>query len=84
MVPTIAKLLKSKNQKTLIGIDLTERAIKNTKTRFKVLGLKSLLHTDNAEALSFDSNSFDAVYSWGVLHHSPNTGKCFEEVWHEY
>ena len=67
--------------KTLTGVDLTERAIGNTKTRFKVLGLKSLLHTENAEALSFDSNSFDAVYSWGVLHHSPNTEKCFEEVW---
>jgi len=67
--------------KTLTGIDLTERAIENTKTRFKVLGLESLLHTDNAEALSFDNNSFDAVYSWGVLHHSPNTKKCIEEVW---
>ena len=67
--------------KTLTGIDLTERAIENTKTRLKVLGLKSFLKTDNAEALSFESNSFDAVYSWGVLHHSPNTKKCFEEVY---
>ena len=66
--------------KSLTGIDLTERAIENTKTRFKTLGLKSSLNTDNAEALSFESNSFDAVYSWGVLHHSPNTDKCFEEV----
>lgn len=66
--------------KTLTGIDLTERAIKNTKTRFKTLKFNSSLHTDNAEALSFDSNSFDAVYCWGVLHHSPNTEKCFEEI----
>ncbi|MDA8999498.1 class I SAM-dependent methyltransferase, partial [Gammaproteobacteria bacterium] len=66
--------------KSLTGIDLTERAIENTKTRFKTLGLNSLLQTDNAEALSFKSNSFDAVYSWGVLHHSPNTEKCFEEL----
>lgn len=68
------------NPKTLTGIDLTERAIENTKTRFKTLGLVSSLQTDNAEALSFQSNSFDAVYSWGVLHHSNNTEKCFEEV----
>ena len=66
--------------KTLTGIDLTERAIENTKTRFKTLGLNSSLHIDNAESLSFESNSFDAVYSWGVLHHSPNTEKCFEEI----
>lgn len=68
------------NPKSLTGIDLTQRAIENTKKRFEVLGLNSLLHTDNAEALSFQSNSFDAIYSWGVLHHSPNTEKCFEEV----
>ena len=72
--------IAEQSPKTLTGIDLTERAIENTKTRFKVLGLTSLLQTDNAEALSFESNSFDAIYSWGVLHHSPNTEKCFEEV----
>ena len=68
------------NPKSLTGVDLTQRAIENTKMRFEVLGLNSLLQTDNAEALSFQSNSFDAVYSWGVLHHSPNTKKCLEEV----
>jgi ubiquinone/menaquinone biosynthesis C-methylase UbiE len=72
--------IAEQSPKTLTGIDLTERAIENTKTRFKTLGLTSLLQTDNAEALSFESNIFDAVYSWGVLHHSPNTEKCFEEV----
>jgi len=67
--------------RSLTGIDLTERAIEHTKKRFKTLGLTSSLKTDNAESLSFEDNSFDAVYSWGVLHHSPNTKKCFEEVW---
>lgn len=65
----------------LTGIDLTERAISNTKLRFKVLGLKSSLHTDDAENLSFQKETFDGVYSWGVLHHSPDTPKCFEEVY---
>jgi ubiquinone/menaquinone biosynthesis C-methylase UbiE len=68
------------NPKSLTGIDLTKRAIENTKKRFEVLGLNSSLQIDNAESLSFKSNSFDAVYSWGVLHHSPNTKKCIEEV----
>ena len=61
-------------------VDLTERAVHNTKLRFKYLGLKSFLKIDNAENLSFDDNSFDAIYSWGVLHHSPDTKKCFEEL----
>lgn len=69
------------NPKTLTGVDLTERAIHNTKLRFKSFGLKSVLKIDNAEKLSFKNNSFDAIYSWGVLHHSPNTEKCFEELY---
>jgi len=69
------------NPKSLTGIDLTERAIYNTQLRFKHLGLKSSLKVDNAEKLSFDDESFDTVYSWGVLHHSPDTQKCFEEVY---
>ena len=64
----------------LAGVGLTQRAIDNTRARFEVLGLKSDLKIDNAESLSFEDKSFDAVYSWGVLHHSPNTEKCFEEV----
>lgn len=67
--------------RSLRGIDLTERSIKNVKLRFKTLGLKSLLKKGNAENLYFKNNTFDAVYSWGVLHHSPNTQKCFDEVY---
>ena len=67
--------------KSLTGIDLTERAINNTKLRFKSLRLNSVLKIDNAEKLSYKDNTFDAIYSWGVLHHSPDTKKCFEEVY---
>jgi ubiquinone/menaquinone biosynthesis C-methylase UbiE len=66
--------------KTLTGIDLTERAIKNTKKRFKIMKAKSNLKIDNAEKLNFKDETFDTVYSWGVLHHSADTAKCFEEV----
>jgi ubiquinone/menaquinone biosynthesis C-methylase UbiE len=70
------------NQKprSLTGIDLTARSINNSKLRFKTLRLKSLLKIDNAEKLSFKDQTFDRVYSWGVLHHSPDTKKCFDEV----
>ena len=67
--------------KSLTGIDLTERAINNTKIRFELLDLQSNLLVDNAENLSFESESFDALYSYGVLHHSPNTKKCFEDCY---
>ena len=73
--------IAQQNPKSLTGVDLTDRAIENTRNRFHTLGYQSSLATDNAENLSFQSNSFDAVYSWGVLHHSPNTEKCFQEVY---
>jgi len=67
--------------RSLTGIDLTERAILNTKARFRKLGLKSILKIADSEKLPFSDETFDAVYSWGVLHHSPNTEKCFKEVY---
>ena len=69
------------NPKSLYGIDLTPRAIEHTKKRFASLNLKSNLKDDNAEKLSFKSDSFDAIYSYGVIHHSPNTQECVNEIW---
>ena len=64
----------------LNGIDITQRAIDHTKRRFELLGLKSNLQVADAENLPFDDEYFDAVYSWGVLHHSPATQKAVDEV----
>lgn len=64
----------------LYGIDLTERAIAITKKRFDLFDLRSELSVGDGENLSFSEASFDMVYSWGVLHHSPNTAKAIGEV----
>jgi ubiquinone/menaquinone biosynthesis C-methylase UbiE len=64
----------------LWGIDLTERAVEHCKRRLSALGLKSRLGVGDAEALDFDDNMFDLVYSWGVLHHSPDTPRAIAEV----
>jgi SAM-dependent methyltransferase len=34
----------------------------------------------DAERLPFADECFDIVYSWGVLHHSPDTPRAFQEV----
>ena len=65
---------------TTYGIDLTLRSIKNTETRLKLWDLKSNLSVGDAEKLVFDDNYFDIVYSWGVIHHSPNTPQAISEI----
>ncbi len=64
----------------LYGIDLTERAVEHTCSRLALFGLRSTLSTGDAERLNFPDNSFDLVYSWGVLHHSPDTPRAIAEV----
>ena len=72
-------------------MDLTERAVAHTRRRLELFGLSSQLSVGDAENLKFDNASFDHVYSWGVLHHSPNTPKAIDEVyrvlkkrWHSF
>jgi SAM-dependent methyltransferase len=64
----------------LSGIDLTARAVAHTRRRLELLGLRSSLATGDAENLGFPADSFDLVYSWGVLHHSPDTARAVSEV----
>ncbi|MBN2144285.1 MAG: class I SAM-dependent methyltransferase [Candidatus Aureabacteria bacterium] len=66
--------------RTLTGVDITTRAIEHTQKRLALYGLKSELRVDDAENLSFDDASFDLVYSWGVLHHTPNTPETVNQV----
>jgi ubiquinone/menaquinone biosynthesis C-methylase UbiE len=64
----------------LYGIDLTTRAVEHCQRRFRTLGLKSHLQVADAEDLPFNSESFDLVYSWGVLHHTPDPKRAVGEV----
>ena len=62
------------------GVDLTQTAVDATREHFQVLGLEGTFQTEDAEHLSFPDESFDVVYSLGVLHHTPNTRLAIEEV----
>lgn len=64
----------------LAGIDLTARAVDWTARRLAAHGLSSDLAVADAEHLPFPDDSFDIVYSWGVLHHSPDTQRAFREA----
>lgn len=66
--------------RSLAGVDLTPRAVEWTRQRLALEGLSSDLHKGDAEHLPFLENSFNIVYSWGVLHHTPDTAAAFAEV----
>jgi ubiquinone/menaquinone biosynthesis C-methylase UbiE len=63
------------------GMDLTNEAAENLSNRLRVENLPECdIRVGSAEALPFSSNSFDFVYSWGVIHHANDTPKCLSEI----
>lgn len=66
--------------RSLTGIDLTPRAIDHTRTRFSLAGYSARLLIGDAAHLPFPSERFDIVYSWGVLHHAPDTLAAIHEI----
>ena len=62
------------------GIDLTPRSIEITRHRFRLYGADGNLMISDGERLPFQTESFDVVYSNGVLHHTPDTAGAIREV----
>jgi ubiquinone/menaquinone biosynthesis C-methylase UbiE len=62
------------------GLDLTEKSVALTQERLALEGLSAQVLVGDAEALPFPEASFDLVYAYGVLHHSPDTPKAVAEV----
>jgi ubiquinone/menaquinone biosynthesis C-methylase UbiE len=62
------------------GVDLTKASVHAVERRLALEGLEAELTVADAEALPFGDGSFDLVYSWGVLHHTPGTRRALDEV----
>jgi ubiquinone/menaquinone biosynthesis C-methylase UbiE len=76
---THAQLLAS-HARSFTGIDLTEYASDCTRRRMSVFGLPAKILRMDAETLQFPDNSFDFVWSWGVIHCSANTRQILTEI----
>ena len=63
-----------------VGIDLTRAGAGLTRERAALEGLRADAFVADAEALPFRSAAFDIVYSYGVLHHTPDTSRAIDEV----
>lgn len=62
------------------GIDLTARHVELTSRRFRAFGMRAHLVRGDAESLPFKNEFFDLVYSFGVLHHTPDMEAAVREV----
>lgn len=62
------------------GIDLTPRSIEITRHRFRLYDADGAFMISDGENLPFRNDSFDVVYSNGVLHHTPDTAGAIREV----
>ncbi len=62
------------------GVDLTEAAVELARRRFELFELAGEFQVADAESLDFDDETFDLVYSHGVLHHTPDAGRAVGEI----
>jgi len=58
----------------LVCVELSEESLNLCKKRFEVYGLKARFILCNAEEINqyIKDETFDLIYSFGVIHHSPN------------
>jgi len=62
------------------GADLTPRSVEISKERFRLYDMPGQFVLTDAERLPFAYESFDVVYSNGVLHHTPGTDVAVREL----
>ena len=68
------------NGAIITAVDLNPTSVELAKRRFDLYGLEGEILQADGNKLEFDDNTFDYVYSWGVLHHSPNLDKSMSEL----
>src|SRR5437762_2257815 len=64
---------------TYTGVDLTEAAVDLARKNFESAEMPGEFRVSDAENLDFADESFDIVYSHGVLHHTPDIAAAVRE-----
>ena len=72
----------ARNGARYVGVDLTPKSIEMAKERFNLFGFPGTFEVANAETrLPFPDDSFDHIYSFGVIHHSPVPERIVREIY---
>ena len=73
--------LLSPHCRSYTGIDLTDYAVTSTRTRLAIFGLPGRVERMDAEQMGFADETFDYIWTWGVIHHSANTERVLGEMY---
>lgn len=65
---------------SVTAIDITETSVRLANACAEACGVHMSVHQMDAEQTSFSSDSFDYIFSWGVLHHTSHPLRAFKEV----
>jgi ubiquinone/menaquinone biosynthesis C-methylase UbiE len=64
----------------IVGIDLGFKGAMLARKRIDLENAPAHVLVSNAEHMPLADDSFDLIYSWGVIHHSPNTAATVREI----
>jgi len=64
----------------IVGLDLASRSLELARRNAETSRVEPTLLGADAQALPFAEGTFDLVYSWGVLHHTPDAGCALREI----
>lgn len=70
----------ARNGNNMTALDLSREHLRHTVKHLALEGLQTNPNYGDAENMPFEDNRFDVVYSFGVLHHTPDTEKAIAEV----
>ena len=62
-----------------VGVDLTQKAVDATRRHLALQGVEGRCELANVERLRYEDDSFDVVYSYGVLHHARSPERAMQE-----
>ena len=72
----------ARNGARYVGVDLTPKSIELAMERFNLFGVPGRFEVADAEReLPFPDDSFDHIYSFGVIHHSPVPERIGREIY---
>ena len=64
------------------GVELSSKSLELTQQRFNVYNQTGKFYEGNAEELTnfLPAEKYDLIYSWGVIHHTPNPKKLYQKL----